>query len=232
MIDDDTALRELLRRATPDLGSLLPPDDLAPPCRPQRRTPIAVGTVIVAVTAVAIVIASLQQSGPDKHPGPAGPSQTTSTRSSEPPSSAGHPLTVEIRLDQTTIKAGDPISGVAIVTNTSGHSLVITTCLHTWLQVGLTNATVTPEPGWLLCRDAHGTSIPAGTTRDPITVGTTYDRCTDGTPTADTPKCLQEGKRAAPPPLPPGNYTTTAFMLTPAGVRVPTPEAVHVTLTK
>jgi hypothetical protein len=74
----------------------------------------------------------------------------------------------------------------------------------------------------------------AGTTRLPITVRTTYGRCTPhaAAATAAMPACLRDGSRTVMPPLPPGNYRTKVVMLTPKGVRIPSPPSIEVTLTR
>lgn len=136
-------------------------------------------------------------------------------------------------LDETTVPAGRPINGVAIVTNATGHPLVIADCHGVWLQVGLSNAKVSYDPGWLTCLSAPGTTLPVGTTRVAITVGTTYYQCSEhaGSAVTDMPACLHRRHGPTMPPLPPGTYATKAVMLQPKGVRAPTPAAVQVTLT-
>jgi hypothetical protein len=148
---------------------------------------------------------------------------------SESPSSA-HPLEVRIVLDETTVRAGQAISGEAIVNNATSHELVITAC-RTWLQVGLTSATVPFEPGWLDCLSPATVSV--GVTRIPILVRTTYDECTPhaDAATARTPACLHSSDGSMMPPLPPGSYATKAGILEPEGVRVPAPPPIQVTLT-
>lgn len=139
----------------------------------------------------------------------------------------GHPLTVRIQLDQMTIAAGHPIRAHAIVTNSAAHPLTIIDC-NAWIQVGLSNADVTYRVAWELCRKT--TVVQPGTTRIPIRVDTTYQRCTPhaNSATTETPAC---GPGNSMPPLPPGIYNTTTGILEPKGVDVPTPASVRVTLT-
>jgi hypothetical protein len=238
MTGDESALRELLHRAPPDLGSLRPPADLKPARQPRRTTFIAVGAAIVAVATVAIVIGLARQLGPGaRHSGPG----TAPDRSLAPSTSsvnqdgARHPLTVQIQLDQTTAPAGRPITGVAIVTNTAARPLTIADCNGTWLQVGLSNADLTYTPGWLDCLDIPGTILQPGTTRIPIRVNTTYLQCSPraNSSTSEMPACVHgHHGRLSMPPLPPGTYRTATGILDPKGVHVPTPESIQVTLTQ
>ncbi|MDT5010055.1 MAG: hypothetical protein QOH57_1672, partial [Mycobacterium sp.] len=81
----------------------------------------------------------------------------------------GDPLQVRIVLDQTSVPAGTPITGEAIVVNSSARPLLISaTCNHSWLQVGLSSPAIPWSAVWRLCRDLHGTTLPAGTTRIPL----------------------------------------------------------------
>jgi hypothetical protein len=237
MSGDETALRELLHRAAPDLGSLVPPPEVTPPRRARRSTFIAVAAAAAAVAAVAIAVGLIRQPAPADHrrsavaPGERSPTQSTSATRQI---TAGHPLTVQIRLDRTTVAAGRPINGVAIVTNASGHPLTIADCNGAWLQVGLSNARIRYSPAWLDCLSVPGTVLRPGTTRIPITVRTTYDSCTQraSSATDGLPAC-QRGPHGetSMPPLPPGNYRTATGILDPDGLHVPTPEPVQVTLT-
>lgn len=244
MTGDETALRELLQRATPELGSLVPPADQAR-VPPRHRTFLAVGAAVAGVAAVAVVVAlAVQLTTSHHHPsGPAGgPSVSfpvsfpvsVPVTNSVPPSGLD-PLTVQIQLDETTVPAGQPINGVAVVTNSTDHELTITDCNGGWLQVGLTTAGLPYSPAWAACLSVPGTILQPGTTRIPITVQTRYNQCT-GRPdeaTDSLPACLasQGGQRDVMPPLPPGTYRTAVAILEPKGVHVPTPDSIEVTLT-
>jgi hypothetical protein len=218
MTGDETALRELLHRATPDLGSLQPPADLRPARSSRRPTVIAVSAAVAVVATVAFVIGLARQLGHSPEASNQG--------------SARHPLTVRIQLDQTTATAGRAIRGIAIVTNAATHPLTITDCNGTWIQVGLSNADVTYRAVWDLCYST--TVLQPGTTRIPIRVDTTYERCTPHANSATTqmPACERgNDARLSMPPLPPGTYKTTTGILEPEGVDVPTPEPIQVILT-
>jgi hypothetical protein len=128
------------------------------------------------------------------------------------------------------VRAGQPISGTVIVTNSTSHAVTISDCNGGWLQVGLTNAEVGFNPGWLGCLSVPGTVLPVGTTRQQIHVYTTYQACSQDAQQAsdDAPVCLA-GPRM--PPLPPGKYVTKAVMLQPDDMELPTPPPTEVTLT-
>lgn len=131
------------------------------------------------------------------------------------------------------MRAGESISGEVIVTNATAHALDIADCNGGWIQVGLTNATVSYDPAWESCLSFPGTTLPVGTTRIPIKLSTTYNACTQdaGSATADLPACLPSRGDSIMPPLPPGSYTTMTAMLDPKGVHLPSPEPIKVTVT-
>ena len=138
-----------------------------------------------------------------------------------------------ITLDKTTVRAGQPIRGIAVVTNGTGRRITIPDCNGAWLQVGLTNASVHYDPGWLACLSLPGTILRVGTTRLRIVVSTRYNACTNDAPTAThyLPACLRVRHGSPLPTLPRGVYVTKAAILQPKGVRIPSPAPVLVTLT-
>jgi hypothetical protein len=158
------------------------------------------------------------------------PQSEVSTAMRQPPPTAAHrsrpPLSVHILLRETTVPAGTPIKGVAIVRNATGHRLVIVDCNGTWLQVGLTSATVRYLFTWAHCLTF--TTVPAGTTHVPIRVATTYGGCARMA-VGDLPACLRTTH--GPPPLPPGRYVTKVVTLAPKGVRIPAPPPIRVKVT-
>ena len=144
------------------------------------------------------------------------------------------PLGIEIKLDQTSVRTGTPITGTAIVTNSTAHPLVIADCQGVWLQVGLTSGAISSQQPWLQCLTVPATKLPVGTTSVPITVATTYNECAPHarSSTADTPACIHDPHGATSmPPLPPGTYSTETAILAPEGVPTPTPNTIQVTLT-
>jgi hypothetical protein len=124
---------------------------------------------LVAFTVV-LAGCTAQPAGPERHSGPStGTTTGTSTtieksRPAVRPRSARQPLTVKITLDKTTATHGRPISGEATVTNWTQHALTISDCHGAWLNVGLTNAEVPYEGGWLDCLSIPGTVLSPGTT--------------------------------------------------------------------
>lgn len=145
------------------------------------------------------------------------------THRSSPP-----PLSVKVMLHDTTVPAGPPIKGVAIVRNATDHGLVIADCDGIWIQVGLTNTRVRYRPAWPDCLTF--TTLPTGTTRVPIRVDTTYGGCAR-IAVGRLPACHRTSDGPRMPPLPPGRYVTKAVMLAPKGVRIPTPATIQVTIT-
>jgi hypothetical protein len=185
------------------------------PHRGRLAAPAIAAAVVVAIAAVLLI------------------ARLSGHHSSPPAATADHRLTIQIRLDQTTVRAGTTITGTATITNTARHPLEITTCHHVWLQVGLESTTIPYKPGWLTCRDVPPTRLHVGTTRVPITIRTTYTQCMPHAKsvTAQMPACTQNASGASEtPPLPPGDYLTKAAMLTPPGVQIPAPTPIHVTL--
>jgi hypothetical protein len=233
MMDDfERDLATVLRSAVPAPPAEIDPAELirsAP--RGRARTLAAPLVTALVVAAVVVTVLALAHTG-GGHPRPAAsaPAPAPVASGSHGPN---HPLDVKIELDRTTVQAGDPINGEAIVTNATAHPLVIADCHGEWIQVGLTNATVPYAPVWAGCLSLPGTTLPVGTTRIPISVRSTYNACTQhaGSATADMPACLHGRDGAIMPPLPPGSYTTRTVMIEPKGVPVPTPNAIHVTLT-
>ncbi|BBH18278.1 hypothetical protein Back2_25650 [Nocardioides baekrokdamisoli] len=145
-------------------------------------------------------------------------------------------LHIEIRLElqRTTVTAGSALHGVLVVNNV-GPKPLKTSCGFKF-AVGLTNGQTTFEPAFTL-ECAINQSIPAGVTRYPVTVITTYGRCSQsGQPDGTMPGCLPgpmgAGSRfSVPPPLPTGIYKTAVVIngLPEQAVRLPAP--VSVTLT-
>jgi hypothetical protein len=66
MNGDETALRELLHRAAPDLGSLVAPSSLDPTHQPRHTKLIPVGAVVAAVAALAVVIGLVGHGGSNR----------------------------------------------------------------------------------------------------------------------------------------------------------------------
>jgi hypothetical protein len=153
-------------------------------------------------------------------PSPAGLAYTPDLRS---PRVA--PIKIRVVLSRTRVVTGTSIGAVAIITNATGSEITLNgVCPHVgqWLAVGLTNANVQFLPLFTLPRCEPGQQFPPGISRYPITIGTTYQGCselkTGATP--QSPQCTAAG----PPPLPPGSYVTKVggFGL-PSGTELPPP---------
>jgi hypothetical protein len=142
------------------------------------------------------------------------------------------PLSVQIRLYETSVAAGQPIHGVAVVTNRNDEPLVIATCNHIWLQVGLTGAGLPYHAVWDLCADKGGTAVQPGTSRMPVTIQTTYPACTPHARSASArlPMCLRPHRDPTAAPLPPGHYFTKTVAIPPEGTSVITSHPVMVTI--
>lgn len=223
MDDLDERLRRLFD--TPPPVSL---DEIVdrPPARLSRRQTIRHKTTIAAglcAVAAAATIAIVAASSSNRH---LTVSVTPSTASSTKPQAA---VQVRIVLDQTRVRAGDPIHGEALLINRTGRTLTVPCSGFGWISVGLTNAQVafqeiSPADGCAL-----GTKVPTGVNRFAITVSTDYQLCTRGSlPTRVLPSCTSDP--AAPiPPLPAGTYVTKAFVVgLPPGAAAPSP--IQVTL--
>lgn len=74
MTGDETALRELLQRATPELGSLKPPATLNPAPQRSRAKLIAVAAAVVVVATISITIGITRPDGGRRSSAPTTPS--------------------------------------------------------------------------------------------------------------------------------------------------------------
>lgn len=169
---------------------------------------------------LALGLATLAQACGSTTPGSAG-----STTSTTPPTAK-----VALRLDlaRATATAGTQIHATLVLDNLTGAP-IRSDCGFNY-AVGLSNATIRfraifPD----VCR--LGQTIPAGLTRYPVTILTTYGSCSQsGTADGDTPGCLPgpmgAGSRfTVPPPLPAGAWRTTVVVngIAQQDVRLPTP---------
>lgn len=194
-----------------------------------RLTGMRQRILVIASLAAAAALAGCAGHGAGGANDSARRSTASQSKSRTADSRSHQPLVLQIRLKQRTVPAGQPIHGLAIVTNRNRQGLVIGTCNHVWLQVGLVNAKIPFEPAWETCADIPGTTVEPGTTRMPITIHTTYWQCVPHarSATRQAPVCVHGHM----PPLPPGTYTTKPVALTPEGARVKTSHPIKVTLT-
>jgi hypothetical protein len=142
--------------------------------------------------------------------------------SSTAPVARARGLTIRVHLDETTVPAGEPITGTVTVDNETGHP--IPTSCERWVQVGLANAQIDYEATWLapLC---FGPPIPTGESHQSITVATRYNYCAPSpTSVPAKPRCLPGDMM---PPLPAGTYHTVVAAAL-STITVPTPPPVEV----
>jgi hypothetical protein len=141
-------------------------------------------------------------------------SGTADTRSS---------FSVRITLDNTRVRAGTYLHGVAYVTNSSNQPLLVPSCNKGGLlAVGIQNKAIP----WQLAIAGTGCTakyyVPPGTMRIAFEAPTTYDSCVRQASDAvgNEPLCVHQ----LPPPLPKGKYYTVVGMLgLPPGTSLATP---------
>ena len=150
-----------------------------------------------------------------------GPLQTS------PPVSHGttSKLSDHLHLDQTRVVAGKSVNGDLIVYNpgsTINLSKGCTPQLFVELNRGSFHQAI---PVATACEAGPPLTVHHGTTMFPVSVGTTYNICSQSPPYSVTlPRCLGSD----PPPLPVGTYMAKAFW---AGtVPLPAPKEVALTL--
>jgi hypothetical protein len=129
-------------------------------------------------------------------------------------------ITARLVLPTTTMEAGSEMSAMVVVHNATGGDVTVTGCLNLF-AVALGNAKVDPQEllAWPMC--AQAITIPAGTTRYPVTVAARYVACFGS---SRPPICV--GDR--PPPLPPGTYKARLYQNPHDAVRAPKPVTVRV----
>lgn len=116
------------------------------------------------------------------------------------------PISLRINLATTHTKAGTPIKGTAILTNSSSKTLLVESCaLNGWLFVGLATKTLPFNPAVTAVACAPSVHLMPGANRFRITVMTTYQECE----VHGTPRCTNSGA----PSLPKGTYFTVVETL-------------------
>lgn len=175
----------------------------------------------VGVLGGSIALAAIRRSG--------GPTRTSTRSSTSTPAGSQASLQIRLVLDRTTVVAGTTIHGVALLTNTTDHTITVKACAADgWFEVGLSNQRITfggfPSPA-VAC--APSVKLVRGVNRVPFEVLTTYLGCTHvkALATSQHPVCEPAGI----PPLPPGSYVTKV-VTTGLPARSQVPAAVHVTL--
>ena len=137
------------------------------------------------------------------------------------PGSATHPAgsssngssgtaTVTITLDQMAVPAGAPLTGEATVQNNTGKPIPEPDpACERWLLISLGGHihVSSGNSSAVLCNPVD--DVPVGLSRYPITVQTTYPRCSQvpSQATSEVPACLGPNRNVMPP-LPAGTYHT------------------------
>jgi hypothetical protein len=119
------------------------------------------------------------------------------------------PVSVQVELNTTTIRAGHSIHGTAILTNVSSKSIFVQgwNCGQ-WLFVGLASTRIPYEPVVPTSACSNSITLKPGANRVPITVSTRYDVCGGGSQkgTIQVPRCPNVGTGVGMPALPKGAY--------------------------
>lgn len=221
MNEDETVLHDLLTRTAPtfdaldgqfirDRGATLHARSASPWRRFGR--PAMIAAIVLATAALALSVSHW--------PGPA----------SSPAAGSDRAFRLELVLATTRVPAGTPIHGHVLAINHTGHPITILDApCDPWVQAGLTGAhvqfsAISPD---VACGSVQ---LHEGTTRIPVTIQTTYERCVQGNQrgTPDAPHC-GDTNATLMPPLPPGRYQAVVEVLQPHASPV-LPEPVVVTL--
>jgi hypothetical protein len=115
------------------------------------------------------------------------------------------PVSVQVKLNVTSIRSGHSIHGTAILTNASSKSILIQSFnCYQWLYVGLANKTIPYDPAVPTSACPNSVTLKPGANRVPITVSTKYYHCVQGPQkgTVEVPHCTKLGM----PALPKGSY--------------------------
>jgi hypothetical protein len=119
------------------------------------------------------------------------------------------PVSVQVKLNVTTIRAGHSIHGTAIITNSSSKSILVQgwSC-EQWLYVGLASKKIAYDPAVPVSACPNSVTLKPGANRVPITVSTSYDVCQQGPQkgTVELPHCPKRGSAVGMPALPKGTY--------------------------
>jgi hypothetical protein len=205
------------------------------------RTPLALAAVIVAVLTAGAGLAACsapaaQSTPPAHHAPPAHPvpaAQSTPPRSlpvnsaqAAPASPFHRGLADRLMLQQTTVPAGATIKGTFLVTYAGPTAINLNHGCRPQFAVVLTNRRFPPQAAFASDCTVAPFLIKPGVNRLPFSLQTTYPVCGQpgGQGTASIPPCLNGGQM---PPLPVGRYRA---VLIGAGLHLPTPAAVPVTL--
>ena len=140
---------------------------------------------------------------------------------------ATSPVSIRLVVERTEVRAGTPIRGVAILTNSSKKSILVKACAADgWLFVGISSTTIIYNPAIATVACAASMRLKPGANRFKITVSTSYQVCSQVATKSGVPRCIKSGM----PPLPDGRYLTTVEIL---GLpsHTPHPTSIAITLT-
>lgn len=147
---------------------------------------------------------------------------------------SSRPVTLRLRLDETTVRAGEPIKGVLVLTNSTSQTITVNQCaFDAWFVAGLTskiNTQILSYPATNGVGCSPRLRFGPGQKQYPFTIHTTYTSCQAGgqAGTASDPACTSTGTE---PPLPAGRYDANVQVVSglPAGTRLPQPVEVMLT---
>jgi hypothetical protein len=210
MVDDESALRELLTRTAVRFEPL---DGAAvrAAAHGKRRgrgrrvlLPVAAAFSVAAVAVTASLVANHPSAG---RAGTAAPTQTATSPARGGSTAASHTFQVRLILPGRSFPAnGQPIHAYVLAINHTGRPVVISNACNGWLGAGLTGDHVnfTLWNGLVGCANRN---IAPGTRRIPVSISTRFDQCGQGKQagTPDFPHCLGPHDDILPK-LPPGNY--------------------------
>jgi hypothetical protein len=184
-----------------------------------RKSGAIRGLSVMAIPATGLVLGACGSSTSSAPP--------TTVRTA-PPSTVptSTPISIRINLAHTSVVAGTPIKGHAVITNNSGKPVTVETCAaNGWFNVGVTNRNISYDPVNPLMVCPPSVRLAPGANRIPFTVSTSYQGCAEvGHVAADDPLCLESGF----PPLPAGTYSTKVVTAgLPAGTPAPNTVTVH-----
>jgi hypothetical protein len=163
----------------------------------SRRAVVLAGVAAAALVAAAIIVTF----------GLSGSHTTVTVDGPSKGSGSAAPVEVSLSLDHTTVVAGTPIHGEALLDNTTGKTVTVRSCpAGLFITVGLTRTGYAPLTG-----GCQVTRLAPGVNRYPVTLATVATTCTRsaGQATRTMPRCTSTDR---PPPLAAGVYRTFTYV--------------------
>jgi hypothetical protein len=97
------------------------------------------------------------------------------------------PVSIQVHLDATTVRAGHTIHGTATLSNASSKTILVEACAYNgWLFVGLANKNIQYDPAVTTVACNATVKLKPGANRFAISVSTDYDVCSES---GGTPRC-------------------------------------------